>query len=508
MDTGMAIQLRPKRAVLLVVLALFMGVLGVLVSKRGYFGFDSFLTLLSPKKVDFNLAHLRDKQTIMPVAIIGSGPAGLTAGIYGARGGFRTYVFEGSKPGGLLTETTDVENWPGENLILGPELIGRMHKQAENLGVTFVADVVEAIDTSSWPYKLSLESGKQAYALSIIIATGATPRRLGIPGEQEYWGYGVTTCAICDAAFRKGQDVIVIGGGDSAIEEAIQLATHVRKVTIMVRKDAMRAAARMQDRLAGFSNIEIKYNVDVTEIVGEKVETQYGPVKRVTAVKVYDNKENRAYIMEDIRGVFLAIGHVPNSQLFAQQIDCNELGYITVEEGSRRTSQPGIFAAGDVADHVYRQAITSAGFGCMAMLETAAFLGEVGFNEEIAAFVDTRGYTTFDTDESAVYNAANLKELRDIFGRAAGKPVVVDFYGQTCPSCLQMLPVYEQVAHELKEKALFIKVDVDEAEDIVRAYDISSVPCLLVFKDGQPQQPIYRTMRRKELMLLAQETKK
>jgi len=449
----------------------------------------------------FNLKYLKRYNALMPVAIIGSGPAGLTAGIYGARGGFKTYIFEGNKPGGLLTETTEVENWPGEEIVLGPELIEKVHKQAERLGVTFVADSVESIDTSSWPYKLTLESGDHAYALSIIVATGATPRRLGIPGESEYWGYGVTTCAVCDAPFRKGQDVIVIGGGDSAVEEAIQLAPHVRKVTLMVRKDHMRAASRMQDRISGYKNISVMYNVDVLEVLGEEKETPCGTIKSVTAVRVYNNKEKTEFIMQDIKGVFLAIGHTPNSQVVREHVSCDEDGYIKAVGRSQRTSQEGIFVAGDVADHVYRQAITSAGSGCMAALDAAAFLGNIGFNEAYAEEIEPNLFYLQSDDHQAVTYINDMQDFNQVIQDNDGV-VVIDFYGQSCPSCLQMLPVYEQVARELEGNATFAKVDVDVAEDVVKHLNVVKVPCIMVFKGGKPQETFYKTMRRKELTCL------
>ncbi len=455
-----------------------------------------------PSKSDvFDLKNIKKHSPIMPVAIIGSGPAGLTAGLYSVQRGFKTYIFEGSKPGGLLTETTEVENWPGENIILGPELIENIHKQVEKPGVTFIADAVEDIDMSSWPYKLTLESGEQVYALSIIAATGATPRRLGIPGEDEYWGYGVTTCAVCDAPFRKGQDVIVIGGGDSAVEEAIQLAPHARNVTIMVRKGHMRASQRMQDRLVGYSNIEVAYNVDVKEIFGEQKEGPFGPIKSVMSVKAYNSKDKTDFIMHDIKGVFLAIGHTPNSQLFCKHVRCDDNGYIEAQGRSQKTSKKGILVAGDVADHVYRQAITSAGSGSMAAIDAADFLRNIGFNDLYAEDIISNLYHPNDDDRPVVQYAHDMQEFNQILSENQGT-VVVDFYGQACPSCLQMLPIYEQVARELEGKAVFVKVDIDEAEDVVKHLNVVKVPCIIVFKQGKPQAPIYRTLRRKELMSL------
>jgi len=486
----------------LLIVCLFIGGLTALCGCIA-FKLDTF----NPFKTDiFNLNHLKGQRNLIPVAIIGSGPAGLTAGIYGARSGVPTFIFEGAKPGGLLTETTEVENWPGERIIMGPELIENMRMQAQKLGVTFVSDTIERIDTSSWPYQLTLESGERVYALAVIIATGATPRRLGIKGEDEYWGYGVTTCAVCDAPFRKGQNVVVIGGGDSAAEEAIQLASHARKVIIMVRKDHMRASGRMQERLAGYDNIEIRYNVDVKEIIGEQIKGKYGPIKRATAVRVYNNKDQSEYIMEDIRGVFLAIGHIPNSQLFCGKVDCDEGGYIKAQGRSQKTSKKGIFVAGDVGDHVYRQAITSAGFGCMAMLDAVSFLGEVGFNDLVAQNIEPNIFYPEIDGDSAVHYVDSIQQLDQIIAESK-EPVVIDFYGKACPSCIQMLPIYSRVAGELAGQAIFVKVDVDEAEDIVTKFNVLNVPCIMVFNKGKLQVQKYHTMRRKELMSLVSSIK-
>ncbi len=204
---------------------------------------------------------LKNKKNIVSMAVIGSGPAGLSAAIYGARFNRYTVVFEGDKPGGLLTETTEVENWPGKESVLGPELVGDIKKQALKLGAIFSSQTIEAVDFSSWPYRLRTQDGKTINALSVVISTGARPKLLGLASEQEYMGRGVSSCATCDAPFFQGEEVIVVGGGDSAVEEAIQLSQYAKKVTVLVRKGAMRSAPMMQDRLIEYPHIKVRYNV-------------------------------------------------------------------------------------------------------------------------------------------------------------------------------------------------------------------------------------------------------
>ena len=377
-----------------------------------------------------------------------------------------------------------------------------MKNKVKSLGVISVADTVTAIDTHSWPYSLSLESGDTVHALSVIIATGADPKKLGVPGEKEFWGYGVTSCATCDAPFRKGQDVVVVGGGDSAVEEAIQLAPYAKKVTILVRKDSMRAAPRMQERLKSYSNITIEYNVEIKEILGEEVITSSGFIKEITGVHVVNNRTKSDYIM-DVKGVFLAIGHNPNTHFVRDSLDCDANGYLKLLPSTQQTSIPGIFAAGDVADHNYRQAITAAGFGCMALLEAVEFLSTIGCSSDYINSMESRLYLPPQHGESLVREVTSLSDLQELIQQNSGKNVIVDFYAQTCPSCLQMLPLYDRVSTELQDTAVLVKVDVDKALDIVEEFHIVKVPCLMSFVGGHPQKQVYTTMGRRDLLVFA-----
>ena len=303
------------------------------------------------------------------VIIIGSGPAGLTAAIYAARANLSPLVFEGNQPGGQLTITTEVENFPGfENGIIGPELMDIMRRQAKRFGSEMVFKYVDRVDFSIKPFKIY--SGKEEFTSdSVIIATGASAKFLGLPSEQEYMGYGVSACATCDGFFFRDQDVIVVGGGDSAMEEATYLTKFARKVIIVHRREQFRASAIMIDRAKKNPKIEFRINEVVEEILGKKENGR----KFVTGVRLRNVKTNEISELP-VNGVFLAIGHKPNTEIFKDFLEMDEAGYIRVKAGTTYTNVEGVFAAGDVTDKVYRQAVTAAGMGCMAALDAGRWL--------------------------------------------------------------------------------------------------------------------------------------
>ncbi len=312
------------------------------------------------------------------VLIIGAGPAGYTAAIYAARANLSPIVVQGLQPGGQLTITTDVENYPGfAEPIQGPWLMDQMAKQAEHVGATLMFDMITDVDFSEHPYRCTADSGDVFVADTIIIATGAQARWLGIPSEEPYRGFGLSACATCDGFFFRGKEVAVIGGGNSAVEEALYLTNHASKVTVIHRRDQFRAEKILQDRLFANPKIEVIWDSAVDEILGKDTMP-----KEVTGLRLRNVKTGEVSELS-VEGVFVAIGHDPATTLFRGKLDLDESGYIRIASWSTQTSQVATFAAGDVADPKYRQAVTAAGMGCMAALEAEKWLAEHSANPKV-----------------------------------------------------------------------------------------------------------------------------
>ncbi len=310
------------------------------------------------------------------VIILGSGPAGYTAAIYAARAMLKPVMIQGNQPGGQLTITTDVENYPGfADVIQGPWLMEQMKAQAEHVGTEIIMDYIVKVDLKSRPIRLEGDSGDHYTCDSLIIATGAQARWLGIPSEELYKGYGVSACATCDGFFYKGKEVVVVGGGNTAVEEAIFLTNFAKKVIVVHRRDHFRAEKILQERLAKNEKIEVIWDSAIEEIVGA------GEPRAVEAVKIKNVKTGKVTTRK-VDGVFIAIGHAPATELFKGQLEMKPSGYLITAPDSTATSIPGVFAAGDVKDDVYRQAVTAAGMGCMAALEAEKYLAHA---EETAA---------------------------------------------------------------------------------------------------------------------------
>ena len=304
------------------------------------------------------------------VIIVGSGPAGYTAALYSARADLEPLMFAGPQPGGQLMITTDVENYPGfPTGILGPELMELFKKQAEHFGARVEPHEVVGLDLSARPYTVRTDRSEHK-ARAVIIATGASAKWLGLPSETHFGGYGVSACATCDGFFFRGKNVIVVGGGDTAMEEANYLTRHAAHVTVVHRRDSFRASKIMQDRVLSHPKITVAWDSAIEEITGVNE-----PHRKVTGVKI---KNLKAGTLEErpIDGVFIAIGHSPNSSMLRGSLEMDDVGYLKTFPGSTRTSVPGVFAAGDVADSVYRQAVTAAGTGCMAAIDAERFLSE------------------------------------------------------------------------------------------------------------------------------------
>ncbi|WP_373514325.1 thioredoxin-disulfide reductase [Persicitalea sp.] len=308
---------------------------------------------MSPEKID--------------CLIIGSGPAGYTAAIYASRAGLKPVLYTGPQPGGQLTITTDVENYPGyPDGITGPEMMMDFEKQAKRFGTDVRYGMATAVDFSGGQHKVTIDEKFEIEAETVIISTGASAKWLGLPGEERLNGRGVSACAVCDGFFFRGQDVVVVGAGDTAAEEASYLAKLCRKVTVLVRRDEMRASNIMQKRLMSLTNVEILWNTETVELLGKE---------DLEGVKIVNNQTGKESVL-DVSGFFVAIGHKPNTDIFKGQLDMDAAGYIQTVKGSTYTNIEGVFACGDAQDVIYRQAVTAAGTGCMAALDAERYLAE------------------------------------------------------------------------------------------------------------------------------------
>jgi len=308
--------------------------------------------------------------------IIGSGPAGYTAAIYAARADLHPVVYTGMEPGGQLTTTTEVDNFPGyPDGVDGPAMMVDLQKQAERFGTDVRIGMVTSVELSDEEggiHKAVVDNKKEIEAETVIISTGATAKYLGLPSEQRLRGGGVSACAVCDGFFFKGQDVAIVGGGDTAAEEATYLAKICNKVTMLVRKDFMRASKAMQHRVVSTENIDLRYNSEVDEVLGESV---------VEGIRIVNNQTGEKEVVP-VTGLFIAIGHKPNTEIFKGQLDMDDTGYIITKGKTTFTNKPGVFASGDVQDKEYRQAVTAAGTGCMAALDAERYLQKVGTVEQ------------------------------------------------------------------------------------------------------------------------------
>ena len=320
-------------------------------------------------------------QRHLKVLILGSGAAGLTAAIYAARANLKPALIQGMQPGGQMTITTDVENYPGfADVIQGPWLMEQMQLQAQKVGTEMISDLIVEADLKTRPFRLVGDSGDIYTCDTLIIATGAQARWLGLASEKTFQGFGVSACATCDGFFFRGKEIAVVGGGNTAVEEAIYLTNHATKVTLIHRRDSLRAEKVMQERLFKNSKIEVLWDSALDEVLGNTS----GMMPEVTGIRVKNVKSGATREIE-VSGVFIAIGHTPNTELFKGQLAMDDAGYLITKPDSTKTDIPGVFAAGDVQDPIYRQAVTAAGTGCMAALEAEKYLAAMEANERVAA---------------------------------------------------------------------------------------------------------------------------
>lgn len=443
----------------------------------------------------FNIDQVIQSENLIPVAIIGSGPAGLSSALYIARAGIKPVVFSGPNPCGQLTQTTFIENWPGREKVLGIDLMHDVQKQAESFGSLIVHDTVTYTDFSQWPFVLKTEEGRQIKALSVILATGAHPKQLAIPGEKEFWGKGVTTCAVCDAPFFVGKEVVIVGGGDSAAEQVFQLAPYVKKVTVLVRSHQMRACPSAQERILSYKNVTIEYNKEVKQI--------YGDDGVVNAVEIYDNSTKKSE-KRSVDGVFLAIGHIPNTKLFAKDLKIDHEGYVLMKERSQQTYTKGVFAAGEIQDRTYRQAAVASGEGIKAALDTTSFLYEIGFNSAEHHTLEQNISEMFFDQKAELQEISLLQEFNTLLTTNKGL-VIIDFYSQACPGCVRILPALQSLAFYLKDAVTVVKCNTADALEILqelkynRGLQVRSVPAILLFKNGTFVARTNAVMSRKEL---------
>lgn len=426
--------------------------------------------------------------TVENVVIIGSGPAGYTAAIYAARANLKPFMFAGFQagglPGGQLMTTTEVENFPGfPEGITGPQLMDRMRAQAERWGTEVVTEDVTFVDLSQRPFVVR-STDRELRAHSVIIATGATAKRLGLPSETEFWNRGISACAICDGAMPMFQnaELVVIGGGDSAAEEAMYLTKYGSRVHLLVRSDKMRASKAMQDRVLANAKITVHWHTTAIDVVGDET--------GMTGLRVQHQQTGEESTIA-ARGLFYAIGHKPNTDLFVGQLDLDEVGYIKTRPHSVETSVEGVFAAGDVQDHEYRQAITAAGTGCAAALLAERWLSAQGLAQEVkrdsteptAASVAEDKPIVADTEETF-----NPQATRHFGGYAVRKlyhetdrPLVVKFVAPDCGPCHILKPMLDKVVDEFEGQIHFVEVDVKDEPQIAEGAGVTGTPTVMIF---------------------------
>ncbi|XP_052173176.1 thioredoxin reductase NTRC [Diospyros lotus] len=427
-------------------------------------------------------------QGIENLVIIGSGPAGYTAAIYAARANLKPVVFEGYQiggvPGGQLMTTTEVENFPGfPDGITGPDLMDRMRRQAERWGAELFQEDVEFIDVKNNPFTVQ-SSERKVKCHSVIVATGATAKRLRLPREDEFWSRGISACAICDGAspLFKGQILAVVGGGDTATEEALYLTKYGRHIHLLVRRDQLRASRAMQDRVYNNPNITVHFNTEAVDVVSNTK----GQMSGILVQRVDTGEES----VLEAKGLFYGIGHSPNSQLLEGQIKLDNSGYVLVKEGSAETSVAGVFAAGDIQDHEWRQAITAAGSGCIAALSVERYLASnnllVEFHqpkteEAKKELTDRDVHEGFDITLTKHKGQYALRKLY----HESPRLICVLYTAPTCGPCRTLKPILSKVIDEFDENVHFVEIDIEEDPEIAEAAGIMGTPCVQFFKNKE-----------------------
>ena len=436
--------------------------------------------------------------TVENLVIIGSGPAGYTAAIYAARANLKPLVFEGFQvggiPGGQLMTTTEVENFPGfPDGVTGPQLMQRMQAQAQRWGAELVTEDVIQVELGQRPFRVKSTS-REVQAHSLIIATGATAKRLGLPSEEQYWNHGISACAICDGAVPMFRNVplVIIGAGDTAAEEALYLTKYGSEVNLLVRSGQMRASKAMQDRVLDHPKITIHWHSEAIDV--------YGEAGKMTGVQVRHNQSGEEFSIA-AKGLFYAIGHTPNTQLFQGQLELDPVGYIVTQAHSVATNIDGVYAAGDVQDHEYRQAITAAGTGCMAALLAERWLSHQGLAQEFKSHSETATVETKRTPEmppeaqpsetSAATTSVNFDPhatrfvggyaLRKLY-HESDRLIMVKYASPTCGPCHTLKPILSKVVNEFDGKIHYVEIDITEDPEIAEAAGVIGTPTVQFFK--------------------------
>ncbi|XP_043692262.1 thioredoxin reductase NTRC-like isoform X2 [Telopea speciosissima] len=480
------------------------------VTRKRIYGVDSFRTRLSiasslPVRASVSTEELPTSSAtykgVENLVIIGSGPAGYTAAIYSARANLKPVVFEGyqvgGSPGGQLMTTTEVENFPGfPEGITGPDLMDRMRKQAERWGAELYQEDVEYIDVKSNPFTIR-SSEREVKCYSVIVATGATAKRLRLPHEDEFWSRGISACAICDGAspLFKGQVLAVVGGGDTATEEALYLTKYARHVHLLVRRDQLRASKAMQDRVFNNPNVTLHFNTEPVDVVGNTK----GQMSGILVKKVETGEES----VIEAKGLFYGIGHTPNSQLLEGQIELDRAGYVLVKEGTAKTSVEGVFAAGDVQDHEWRQAITAAGSGCVAALSVERYLVSnnmlVEFHQTITEEAEKK-LTDRDIHEGFDISLTKHKgqyALRKLYHESP-RLICVLYTAPTCGPCRTLKPILSKVIDEFDQNVHFVEIDIEEDQEVAEAAGIMGTPCVQFFKNKEMLRTVPGVKMKKE----------
>ena len=422
----------------------------------------------------YKVEKIMQLDNIIPVAVLGSGPAGLSAAMYTARAKYKTVVFVGETPRGQLNQARSVENWPAKPKAAGSALMSELEEQAKSFGTEFIQETIANVNFACWPFELISSDGKSYRALAVIVATGLAPKKPTIPGATQYWGHGVGSCAICESSFNNKEEAVIIGNGKNAAELILHIVATARHVTVIVKEPEFNASEKLIDQIKAFKNVTIKTNTEAIRINGNGASVSSVTVKDLTT-----NQQTNI----PAKLILCSLGFTPMTDLFKAYLSLDSHGYVKVKGRSQKTSRKGVFAAGTVEDRQYGKASISAAAGTKAGLDAIAFLETIGFNAYKAKSMDNLLYHTQPQTECHIpvvkTQEAFEKKLKEAHG-----PVVADFFMPSCPACIRLMPHFEAVAHQYQDEKEFIKVDVSQDRSLATNHSITSVPKVIIFNNG------------------------